>query len=668
MHFTFYLTLQNLVLLFSFIQIFSIIVSGCDYMKKILIILVLLITLIVTTLISYNIVQANHKVTEELSLVTTQNEINKKITTYGYTFENPNIIINPYEISPLTAIILFETKKQESITITIKGKDNLTTYTHTFEPTDKHYIPVYGLYPNYNNEIIITTKTSEKTINIQTSPLPEDFILPTNIIKDEKHLTNDLYFYTPSAKGYTCAYDTNGDVRWYLTKKFIWEISRLKNGHLLLSTDSLVNVPYYTTGLVEIDLLGKIYYEYVVDGGYHHDYFEMPNGNILVLSDNFSNGTVEDYIVEIDRKNGLVVNTIDLTTILPQNEGLSANSTEYDWFHNNSVWYDEETNQIILSGRHQDIVVSLNYSTKKINYIIGDPNTWSSEYQKYFLTPTNDLEWSYAQHAAKMLPNGDIFLFDNGVNRSKNKNNYIPASENYSRGVIYRVNQDNMTITQIYEYGKNRGSNYYSPYISDVDYLNTNHYLIHSGGISYKNSEILNVPAALGNADMLKSITTEILNDQVIFELQLPTNNYRCEKMPLYTKDNYRKTIGVTLGSFNETETSSTNVSLIKYKNKNNTYDKYNISLIKQPHRLAVTGTFTKEDKVKIILDKFLGKKTYDFIISTRPYTAMCVDIFTNKDPMTITKYINEDGLKGKYSIYIMINNIIYKTDNYVIF
>jgi len=49
----------------------------------------------------------------------------------------------------------------------------------------------------------------------------------------------------------------------------------------------------------------------------------------------------------------------------------------------------------------------------------------------------------------------------------------------------------------------------------------------------------------------------------------------------------------------------------------------------------------------------------------------MCVDIFTEKeekDGITVTKYINETGLHGKYSIYIKIDNTIYKTDKYVEF
>ena len=70
-----------------------------------------------------------------------------------------------------------------------------------------------------------------------------------------------------------------------------------------------------------------------------------------------------------------------------------------------------------------------------------------------------------------------------------------------------------MTAEQVFEYGKERGSEFYSPYISDVDYLGDNHYIVHSGGISYTNGKINNQPAGLANADKLVSDTVELLDD-----------------------------------------------------------------------------------------------------------------------------------------------------------
>lgn len=642
-------------------------------MKKTIFLGIIVVSLLCGIVVGYFFVTGGEKVLEKKDILVYQSELENKFTSYGYTIDEPNIILNPYEISPLTALVMFETSDYVSPTVTIVGKSEKTTYTHTFKESKTHYLEILGLYPDYNNEVIISYGNVSKKIYIQTGKLPDNFVMPSSIYKDEDKLDNELYFYTPSSIGYTCAYDINGDVRWYLTESFIWEINRLRNGNLLLSTDKLVNNPYYTTGLYEMNMLGKIYFEYNIDGGYHHDYYEMPNGNILVLSNNFANGTVEDYIVELDLRDGSIVKKFDLTDILPMNEGESENSTTYDWFHNNSVWYDEKSNSITLSGRHMDAVINISYDTGKLNWIIGDSTNYSSEWQKYFFKPIGDnFEWQWSQHSAKITPDGYVFIFDNGNNKSKIKENYVDASNSYSRGVMYKIDTINMTIEQIWEYGKERGSDFYSPYISNVLYLEENHFVVHSGGIVKVNGIPSNYPAGLSNGDVnLKSDTVELLNNEVIYELVLPTNNYRVRKMEMYSNSEYKQGVGVRLGSVSKTEESNKHTIIVKSKDIDNNYNKHNITFDKEVNRLVFSGTFLKDDKVKIILDKFLGKKEYDVIIRKRPYTAMCVDIFTKeeeKDGIKVTKYINNTGLKGKYLIYVSINGTIYKTNKYVEF
>lgn len=642
-------------------------------MKKTIFLGIIVISLLCGIIVGYFFVTGGEKVLEKKDILVYQSELENKVTSYGYTIDEPNIILNPYEISPLTALVMFETNDYVSPMVTVVGKSEKTTYTHTFKESKTHYLEILGLYPDYNNEVIISYGDVTKKIYIQTGKLPNNFVMPSSIYKDEDKLDNELYFYTPSSIGYTCAYDINGDVRWYLTESFIWEINRLRNGNLLLSTDKLVNNPYYTTGLYEMNMLGKIYFEYNIDGGYHHDYYEMPNGNILVLSNNFANGTVEDYIVELDLRDGSIVKKFDLTDILPMNEGESENSTTYDWFHNNSVWYDEKSNSITLSGRHMDAVINISYDTGKLNWIIGDSTNYSSEWQKYFFKPIGDnFEWQWSQHSAKITPDGYVFIFDNGNNKSKIKENYVDASNSYSRGVMYRIDTVNMTIEQIWEYGKERGSDFYSPYISNVLYLEENHFVVHSGGIVKVNGIPSNYPAGLSNEEVsLKSDTVELLNNEVIYELILPTNNYRVRKMEMYSNSEYKQGVGVRLGSVSKTEESNKHTIIVKSKDIDNNYNKHNITFDKEVNRLVFSGTFLKDDKVKIILDKFLGKKEYDVIIRKRPYTAMCVDIFTKeeeKDGIKVTKYINNTGLKGKYLIYVSINGTIYKTNKYVEF
>lgn len=643
-------------------------------LKRILMIILttIIIISIIGLLVLNNLSTENSELKLTQGLRSKQQKLETKFISKGYTLDNPNIIIDPYNNSPLTALVIFETDKKEKVKITIEGKDDLTTYTHEFDKEKIHYIPVYGLYAGKENTVIIECGNEKKEVKIKTEKLPDNFILPTSVKKEEDKLTNDLYFFTPSSGGYTCAYDTNGDVRWYLTNAATWKIDRLENGHLLLSTERLVNSPYYLTGLYEMDMLGKIYVEYSLPGGYHHDYYEMPNGNLLVLSNDFNSGkgTVEDYIVELDRETGKIVKNIDLKNILKTEDGKSENWVEYDWFHNNSIWYDEKTNSITLSGRHQDAVINIDYDTEKLNWIIGDPTNWSEKYQKYFFKPVGDnFEWQWSQHAAMITPEGYVFIFDNGNNKSKVKDEYVDAEDSYSRGVMYKINTEKMTIEQIWEYGKERGSEFYSPYISDVDYLDKDHYIVHSGGIVYVDGKNSNKPAGIGGADKLVSDTVEILDGKVIFEIKLPSNNYRVEKMSLY-KDSFELKASKKKGSLGETKVDKTRFGFItNAKTIDKEYKKHDIKIINEEDRIEIKGRFKRNTEVKVLLYKNGKIKEYEVPISKKPYTAMCVDIFTeeeNKNGIVVTKYINKENLRGKYSIYLQINDTIYKVGKYI--
>ena len=652
-------------------------------MKKkniILIIIVILLVLIFGGILTYNHQFVNTKelaVTE--SLITKQAKYEEELITKGYTIDNPNVVLDPYHNSPLTALVMFETEEEVTPTITVHGEDELSTFSHTFESSKIHYLPVYGLYPDTENTVTIVYtedgEEKEKELKIKTEALPEDFILPTSVEADKENLSNDLYFFTPSSKGYTCAYDVNGDVRWYLSSNALWDNARLENGHLLISTERLINSPYYMTGLYEIDLLGKIYQEYSLPGGYHHDYDELPNGNLLVASDDFNNpsGTVEDYIVELDRTTGNIVKTFDLKDVLPMEEGKSENWINYDWFHNNAVWYDEATNSITLSGRHQDAVINIDYESGELNWIIGDPTNWSEEYQKYFFTPVgDDFEWQWSQHAAMITPEGYVFILDNGNNKSKVKEEYVSAEDSYTRGVMYKIDTDEMTIEQVWEYGKERGSEFYSPYISDVDYIEKDHYIVHSGGIVYKDGKVQNQPAGLGGADVLVSDTVELLNDEVIFEIKLPTNNYRVEKMNVYEVGEYQKGQAKRLGSLGKTEVTKTGFGLSSSTSElKEIKEEHEIEFTKEEDRLVFTGRFKRGSEVNVVLYQDLFTKVYNVSISKKPYTALCVDIFSEEETengITVTKYINAEGLSGKYSIYLEVDGKLYNSGEYVTF
>ena len=223
-------------------------------MKKLLLVLSFIFIITSISIIGYKIISAKNEIPLIPDEITLQKEKDSYITPYGYTIDNPNIILNPYDISPLTAIIAFTTKESVPVSITIKGKDQNSTYTNKFESTTNHYIPIYGLYPNYKNEIVLTIDNKEKKYIIETNKIE------VNIDKKEiSNNTNNLVFI--SNNSYPYALDNNNDIRWYLTKKYTGDLSRLTNNNFFLA-DTNTNEYNIPNGLLEIDLLGKIHHQY----------------------------------------------------------------------------------------------------------------------------------------------------------------------------------------------------------------------------------------------------------------------------------------------------------------------------------------------------------------------------------------------------------------------
>lgn len=71
----------------------------------------------------------------------------------SYTPEAPLIIVNPYLIAPLTALVMFRTAKAQSVQLKVCGKEPAGDLEVTFPAAVTHYLPVYGLYGDSANTI-----------------------------------------------------------------------------------------------------------------------------------------------------------------------------------------------------------------------------------------------------------------------------------------------------------------------------------------------------------------------------------------------------------------------------------------------------------------------------------------------------------------------------------
>lgn len=589
-----------------------------------------------------------------------------------YTIKNPLVKLNPYFYCPLTAVILFRTPVVTEVTVTVLGQESAGNISHTFPAEKEHIVPVYGLYPDYANQVVIRTASGlVQTIVIQTEPAVADAHAATSIETTAEYMGDNLMFLTTAMDSMPVGYDYKGDIRWYATVNFNFDLKRMPNGHLLVGTERLVEMPYYTTGLYEMTFSGKIFKEYRSPlGGYHHDQFLMEDGNILMLTYEAGSGTVEDICVLLDKDTGEILRKWDYKDVLPQYPTAGSGSQdEIDWFHNNAVWYDKRTDTLTLSGRHQDVVINIDYALNeegkcKLNWIIGDPTGWPEDMQKYFFKPVGDLskfDWQYEQHACVVLPDGDIMLFDNGHWRSKIKENYVAAKDNFSRGVRYRIDTEKMEIEQVWQYGKERGAEFFSPYICNVEYYDEGHYMVHSGGIGYEDGKPCEGMAVMlcvnpnGHVYTFNSITCELVNNEVKYELHVPANCYRAEKLPIYyANETLELGKGELLGHLKATPVTKMKV---KAEDTNQQMpEDYQITIAEEVDRILVQGHFAENTLVQILLTAEDGTLLrYAVDTADKEFQAMCVGTFQKADSREIDTFVNKTGLSGKYKIAILV-------------
>lgn len=124
-------------------------------------------------------------------------------------------------------------------------------------------------------------------------------------------------------------------------------------------------------------------------------------------------------------------------------ESYGMNLNEFDYCHGNAITLDER-GDFWVSFRNFDAVYKINRATKRVDWILGGKSN-----QFKFL---NDQGFS-GQHYVRLLPNGNLSLFDNATN----------TQPQISRGVEYRLDTVNKTVSKVSAYstgvfGKSLGS------------------------------------------------------------------------------------------------------------------------------------------------------------------------------------------------------------------
>jgi arylsulfate sulfotransferase len=356
------------------------------------------------------------------------------------------------------------------------------------------------------------------SVDLKTKALPNVFptieITELNRASMEPgfHIIEMLIANNGKFHSYTIMFDDDGEVRWFMDMSSVGQIAysslRQKNG----------NWRYLSwIDIWELSDLGEeVRNEKLWMYAGTHDIIELENGHLLMAGskkdamvkreDGIETVTQYDYVVEWDSKENKGIKDWDLGEVLDIDrtvfsEDYSLNF-KADWFHINSIAFDPTDNSVIASGRNQGVLKV--DDDNNLKWILAPHKGWGKsgrtgegfETSEHLLTAIDadgnpypdpiqngsrgneDFEWSTGQHALNILSNGNLLLFDNGLSRN------FETAATYSRAVEYKIDEENMTIQQVWEYGTSRGLDMYSPITSDVDVMPiTGNRLITAGNV-----------------------------------------------------------------------------------------------------------------------------------------------------------------------------------------
>jgi arylsulfate sulfotransferase len=392
--------------------------------------------------------------------------IQAELSTGEYTFDQPLIVVNPYGISPLSAVVVFTTDEPVNISVHVPGANALSDVDFTFEDYEtEHIVPVYGLYADKVNTVTLTEKSKDgtaqsTTVEIETEALSDEIdniILRTNLVQPSRYQSGLNFMYETKA-----AFDVNGDFRWYLKGDYQFPTNyEYQDGHFLVMLGS--SYRENPALFLEINPLGRIFKVLYTPYACHHIMEQYAGDSILVAG---SKGeTVEDLIYEMNTTTGDITQMLDLKTVFQRVRAGYHEPEDPDWIHLNDIQWVQGTNDIIISSRNQSFVARISWPDGAIKWILAAHDDWSEMFQKYLLTPVgDDFEWSYNQHSPMILPDQDnnpdtmdLLVYDNG-NQRPNREETGP----YTRIVHYQIDEVNHTVRQVWQYGKELGAALYA--------------------------------------------------------------------------------------------------------------------------------------------------------------------------------------------------------------
>lgn len=597
----------------------------------------------------------SNKQTALLEQVSNQKAVNEKLgkieESNKYTFENAYVELNPYGISPLSAVIIFQTKEESEVKVYING-DLATTMT----PSKKHTIPIYGLYEDYENKVEL--EIDDKTVEYKIKTEKSNLNYPLEVLEKKTVNNTNIYFTVASYETYLTGWDTEGNLRFYLTVDNRMDVEWLDNGHFLLGTSQGQFAENFV-GFAEMDYLGKIYNYYTMDNGYSFEFQTLANGNYLAAGGTKAVYITEQVVYEMNPKTGDTVKVVNLSKIFKKIDSSIPDMYLAQKAIRNGFYLDEESREMIVSFRGIDTVFCINYDTEELKWIFTDPTNEifkNSVWDKYKVISENG-RYPMGQHSPQITEEGYIAFFNNGYNRYNGFENGGPDNityykNNYSSAEIFEI--ADMKATLIWE--DTQDKKVFSHQYGSFRVYEDGTKLIGYGynhDADYRNNKEWKLSESEQSPDHIHALLVEFdEDDNVIFKAKSEEGKYRVFKHTLYneTTPYYSMT---TLKTFNKVKEDK--VERLTYKNvdvKNS--EQWIYSLDFTQNTFKTNYTIQETDEISLL---FMNETGNVFKL-----------VYKEKDNKTLNRIFNVVLPEGEYALFISVNDKVYNAHKVIQF
>jgi arylsulfate sulfotransferase len=353
--------------------------------------------------------------------------------------------------------------KSGSVTRPLSGtysRDYLLSRGYLLPPDNQIFLPVYGLYDGYANNVILTYlfldgSSSNDDVTVSTPIYADTCAYETPTVLQPRTNTTALSYDYIMVKARCSNFspgiiDTDSALRW-VGPAIIFDIT----------ATFFDNAVYQASGsiLYRLDLDGTItpLHDYSDIGvtDLHHN---IDRGKTGLLLDADTAAYFESTNVEVDSA-GNVLKTWNLADIISAAMIAGGDDpTQFvypapaDWFHNNAVTYNRLDDSLVISSR-ENFVICLDYESGTIKWILGDPTKKWYQFpslRQYALTLDSGNLPPIGQHAVSITYDQNLLLLDNGF--FSLFQNPQGTTRGYASPRKYRLDLEAGTATEIWNY------------------------------------------------------------------------------------------------------------------------------------------------------------------------------------------------------------------------